>query len=122
MNFLNRAASAVINRLLGDYIDNVNMDNVSFSLSGELTLHNLQLKGSALDKLGLPLKVRSGTLSKLYLQVPLRSSTPAIVNIEGLYILAGPSSRSAEDVRNSLPVSGSSRRPSGFGFCSTVPI
>lgn len=100
MQFLNSAASLVINRLLGDYVSNVDTQNVSFSLSGMLTLHQLQLKSTALDKLGLPIKVRSGSISKLHLQVPLRSSTPAVIDIEDLYILACPASRSSDDVRH----------------------
>lgn len=99
MQFLNKAAGSLLNRLLGDYVANIDSKNVSFSLSGEITLHNLQLKSSALDSLGLPIKVRAGTISKLHLQVPWRNSKPAIINIEGLYILAGPSTRSSEDVR-----------------------
>jgi hypothetical protein len=100
MQFLNKAAGTLLNKLLGDYISNIDSGNVSFSLSGELTLHNLQLKSSALDKLGLPIKVKAGSISRLHLEVPWRDSRPAIVNIEGLYILACPSTRSSEDVRH----------------------
>ena len=100
MQFLNKAAGSLLNRLLGDYVSNIDSGNVSFSLSGELTLHNLQLKSSALDKLGLPIKVKAGSISKLHLQIPWRDSKPAIVNIEGLYVLAAPSTRSSEDVRH----------------------
>lgn len=100
MQFLNRATTMVLNRLLGDYVTNVDSKNVSFSLSGHLTLNNLQLKSTALDKLGLPVKLRAGTISKLHLQIPIRSSTPAIIEIEGLYMLVCPASRSADDVRS----------------------
>lgn len=99
MQFLNRATTLVLNRLLGDYVTNVDSQNVSFSLSGHITLRDLQLKSTALDKLGLPVKLRAGTISHLHLQLPLRSSTPAVVEIEGLYLLVCPASRSADDVR-----------------------
>lgn len=97
---LDGLASTLLNRLLGEYVTGFETANVKFSLSGELTLNNLQLKSSALDKLGLPVKVKAGSLSKLFLQVPWRSlgSQPAIVSIEGLYILACPASRSKNDV------------------------
>ena len=99
MQFLNRATTMVLNRLLGDYVTNVDSQNVSFSLSGQITLRDLQLKSTALDKLGLPVKLRAGTISHLHLQLPLRSSTPAVVEIDGLYLLVCPASRSSEDVR-----------------------
>jgi hypothetical protein len=100
---LDGLASSILNRILGDYVSGFDSSNVKFSFSGELTLHNLQLKSSALDRLGLPVRVRAGTLSKLYLQVPWRSlgSQPAIVKIESLNILAVPASRSKDDVRDS---------------------
>lgn len=101
---LDGIASTILNRLLGDYVSGFETANVKFSLAGELTLHNLQLKSSALDKLGLPIKVKAGSLSSLHLQVPWRSlgSQPALIDIDGLYILACPASLSKNDVRNSL--------------------
>jgi len=98
---LDAIASSLLNRLLGDFITGFESANVKFSLSGELTLHNLQLKSSALDKLGLPIHVLAGTLSTLNLRVPWRNlgSQPAVVNIDGLYVLAAPVTRSRDDVR-----------------------
>lgn len=99
---LDGIASSLLNRLLGDFVTGFESANVKFSLSGELKLHNLQLKSNALDKLGLPIRVRASTLSTLQLRVPWRNlgSQPALVNIEGLYILAAPASRSRDDVRS----------------------
>lgn len=99
---LDGIASSLLNRLLGDFVTGFDSANVKFSLSGELTLHNLKLKAGALDKLGLPISVKAGTISKLHLRVPWRSlgSQPAIISIEGLYILSAPASRSHDQVRN----------------------
>lgn len=101
---LDGIASSLLNRLLGDFVTGFESSNVKFSLSGELTLHNLQLKSTALDKLGLPIRVRAGCLKTLQLRVPWRSlgSQPAEVVINGLYILAEPASRSRSDVRAEL--------------------
>lgn len=101
---LDGIASSLLNRLLGDFVTGFENSNVKFSLSGDLTLTNLQLKDSALDKISLPIKVKAGTLSKLHLRVPWRNlgSQPALINVEGLYILAVPATRSKEDVRKPL--------------------
>ena len=40
---------------------------------GEVILHNLAVKGDALDGLGLPIKVRRGQLRSLRLKIPWRS-------------------------------------------------
>ena len=99
--FLDGIASSLLSRLLGDFVTGFENSNVKFSLSGELTLTNLQLKQSALDKLRLPIKVKAGTLSKLHLRVPWRSlgSQPAVVDIDGLFLLVTPATRSQDDVR-----------------------
>lgn len=99
--FLNRITTSLLNRLLGTYVTNLESQNVSFSLSGHITLRDLQLKSTALDKIGLPpaFALRVGKIDRLHLQLPLRSSTPAVIEIEGLYLLLCPASRSADDVR-----------------------
>jgi hypothetical protein len=100
---LEGVASAILAKVLGDYVTGFESKNLKFSFSGELELSNLQLKRSALDGLDLPISVKSGFLSKLYLSIPWRAlgSQPAIIRIEKIFVLAGPSS--VASVRALLP-------------------
>ena len=54
-------------------------------------LTNLRLKTDALNALDLPLKVRSGVVGKLSLQVPWRSlgRAPVVAKIDQVYLVAG---------------------------------
>jgi hypothetical protein len=83
-------ASALLAKILGDYIEAIDTKNLRFTLSGELELTNLQLKKSALNSLNLPVVVEEGFVSKLFLSVPWRSlgSQPAIIKIEKIFLLA----------------------------------
>lgn len=85
-------ASSLIAKILGDYVEAVDTKNLRFSLSGELELVNLQLKKSALRSLNLPITVKEGFISKLFLSVPWRSlgSQPAIIKIGKIFVLAEP--------------------------------
>jgi vacuolar protein sorting-associated protein 13A/C len=89
---LEGVASSLIAKILGDYVEAVDTQNLRFTLSGELELTNLKLKKSALSKLDLPIAVKEGFLSKLFLSVPWRSlgSQPAIIKIEKIFLLAEP--------------------------------
>mgnify|MGYP002480678065 CR=1 FL=1 len=86
-------ASSILEKLLGDYVSGLDAKNLKFSLSGELELSNLHLKPSALEGLGLPMKVVVGFLKKLYIRIPWSSlgSKPAVIRIERLFVLAKPS-------------------------------
>ncbi|WAR08719.1 VP13D-like protein [Mya arenaria] len=58
-------AAWVLNTYVGEYVENLNTDQLSIALlSGAVELENLPLKKDALSKLGLPLQVKS---ERLYL-------------------------------------------------------
>lgn len=91
---LEGVASAILGKILGDYVTGFESKNLKFSFSGELELSNLQLKQTALDGLDLPIKIKAGFLSKLFLSVPWRNlgSQPGIIRIEKIFVLVGPAS------------------------------
>jgi hypothetical protein len=55
-------------------------------------LENLQLRKKALNKLGLPVKVKGGYIGKLLLKVPWHNikNEPLVVQVQKVFILAGP--------------------------------
>uniref|UniRef100_A0A0N5BPS6 Ricin B-type lectin domain-containing protein n=1 Tax=Strongyloides papillosus TaxID=174720 RepID=A0A0N5BPS6_STREA len=84
----------VLNRYVGEYLDDINTDNLSIALlSGQVELENVPLKKSALSKLELPLSLKSGVVGKLTLTIPITSlrSEPWIVKLSDVLILLEPS-------------------------------
>ena len=62
---------------------------------GTVELENLPLKKTALQGLELPVEVKSGFIGHLKLSIPFRhpKSEPWIININKLYLIAGPLSK-----------------------------
>ena len=85
--------STILTRFLGDYIENLNTEQLNISIwSGDVTLTNLEIKGSALASLNLPISVKRGVVGLLKLAVPWKnlSSKPVDVQIEDVYLVCGP--------------------------------
>ena len=62
-------------------------------LLGAVELEKLPLKKDALKKLNLPIEVKSGFIGKLRIEIPFRrlKSQPWVVQVDQLYLIAGPS-------------------------------
>ena len=93
---------------LGDFIEGLDqIENLKLGVfSGKIELSNLVLKASALDNLNLPITVTKGRLQNLKIKIPWTAlgSKPVRVEIEGLYLQAGPvdiSNLSTESLKKS---------------------
>ncbi|KAK8810664.1 hypothetical protein WA158_007239 [Blastocystis sp. Blastoise] len=87
--------SSLLSRFLGDYIENVEAKDLKLGLlGGDIQLHDLKIKGSALSALNLPVEIKAGFLGSLVLKVPWTSlgSKPTIVEVSDVYALACPKS------------------------------
>ncbi|KAK3737381.1 hypothetical protein QZH41_011519 [Actinostola sp. cb2023] len=84
-------AAWILRTYVGEYVENLNTDQLSIGV-GTVDLHNLPLKKTALRGLDLPLEVKSGFIGHLQLSIPLTrpKSEPWIININKLYLVAGP--------------------------------
>ncbi|KAJ7382631.1 hypothetical protein OS493_033687 [Desmophyllum pertusum] len=82
---LESLAAWVLRTYVGEYVENLNTDQLSI--------------GYALKGLELPLEVKSGFIGHLQLSIPLRrpKSEPWIVHINKLYLVAGPLKHSEYD-------------------------
>ncbi|KAJ3092913.1 hypothetical protein HK102_000456 [Quaeritorhiza haematococci] len=71
----------------------------SFCHAGDVTLQNLRLKTSALDKFNLPLQVLEGYLGDLTLTIPWNDlkNKPVRVVVNNVYVLATPRAESEYD-------------------------
>jgi vacuolar protein sorting-associated protein 13A/C len=100
--------SGLLQKYLGKYVKNFNTKDLDIALfSGKVVLKNLELRADALDELDLPLRVRSGFLGDLTLDIPFSSlgSQPVVVSIDRIFLVVGtktdfrPESRTEEDIR-----------------------
>ncbi len=86
-------AISVLQRYLSAYVATLDASNLEISLStGDATLEHLELRREALDALDLPVVVRGGYLARVKINIPWTAikSQPASIEIDGLYLLAGP--------------------------------
>ncbi|XP_077998114.1 intermembrane lipid transfer protein VPS13D-like [Glandiceps talaboti] len=86
-------AAWVLNTYVGEYLENLNTDQLSIGLlQGAVELENLPLKKDALRGLDLPVEVKAGFVGKITLQIPMRRlrSEPWVISIDKLYLVAGP--------------------------------
>lgn len=97
---LTSLATSILNRLIGNYVVGFGSSDVKFSLSGEIELKNLQLKPTAFESSGLPIRIAHGSIGKLFLKVPWSSlgTQHASVQIEDINIVIVPYTPTKDDV------------------------
>uniref|UniRef100_A0A093VF33 Vacuolar protein sorting-associated protein n=1 Tax=Talaromyces marneffei PM1 TaxID=1077442 RepID=A0A093VF33_TALMA len=83
----------LLNRFLGIYIKNFDGKQLNIGIwSGDVKLHDLELRREALDQLHLPLNVVEGHIGQLTLSIPWSNlrGKPVKVEIEDVFLLAAP--------------------------------
>ncbi|XP_066924160.1 intermembrane lipid transfer protein VPS13D-like isoform X2 [Clytia hemisphaerica] len=83
---------------VGEYIENLNVDQLSIGYGG-VELEKLVLKKTALRSLHLPFKLSSGYIGKLNLVIPYANpnTQPWIIKIEDLFLFVEPEYQIPED-------------------------
>ena len=92
---MDSVVTSVLNTILSEYVKTFNKKEVDLSVwSGEARLENVELKPSALDFLNLPISIRIGFISKIYLKVDWKKlkSKPAKIELDDVRIVCGPKS------------------------------
>lgn len=90
---MNGAVASVLNKVLGDWIENLNSENLNLSVfSGNILLENLTLKVSAFDNLGLPFRLIYGYVGKISASIPWTSlsKSPLRIQISNIHICLSP--------------------------------
>ena len=93
MYMLDRFVAHVVAPYLDKYVKDLNRDHVTVSiLSGNVVLHNLELRRNALRELKLPICVKRGVIRKLTVYIPwARMRTDRLrVEIDGIDITVHP--------------------------------
>ncbi|XP_020292498.1 vacuolar protein sorting-associated protein 13C isoform X2 [Pseudomyrmex gracilis] len=86
----------LLNKVLGDYIENLDYTQLKLSLwGGDVVLTDLLIKESALDVLDLPIRLEYGRLGKLILKIPFKDMWNGQIDaiVEELFILVVPTSQ-----------------------------
>lgn len=90
---MNSAVANVLNKVLGDWLENLNSDQLKLSvLKGKVELKDIKLKSNVLELLGLPFQLEMGIVGRLFVDVPWTSlsSKPLIINVEDVIALISP--------------------------------
>ncbi|KAK4883024.1 hypothetical protein RN001_006343 [Aquatica leii] len=90
---LESVVARLLNQLLGKYVVDLDTENLNVGIfSGQVQLTDLQLKPEALYELNLPIRVKIGTIGKIWLKIPWNVlwNEPVIVTIEDVLITAEP--------------------------------
>ena len=83
--------AAILNRLLGRYVLGLEVRNLSLKVwSGRVVLENLSLRQDAL--IGLPVRMRTGTIGRLEMVVPWHKlgSLPVTLDLQDVFVLVTP--------------------------------
>ncbi|KAG5312576.1 VP13A protein, partial [Acromyrmex insinuator] len=86
----------LLNKVIGEYIENLDYTQLKISLwGGDLVLNDLLIKESALDVLDLPVRLEYGRLGKLILKIPFKDMWNGQIDaiVEELFILVVPTSQ-----------------------------
>jgi vacuolar protein sorting-associated protein 13A/C len=83
----------VLLSVLGDYIEGLSEDNLKLGVwSGEISLNNLHLNRTILQRLNLPVVIAHGSVKSLHVQIPWATleSNPLKIRIDGVFLQIGP--------------------------------
>ncbi|KAF5301566.1 hypothetical protein FQR65_LT08871 [Abscondita terminalis] len=90
---LESVVARLLNQILGKYVVDLDTENLNVGIfSGQVQLTDLQLKAEALYELNLPIRVKIGTIGRIWLKIPwnLLWNEPVVVTIEDVLITAEP--------------------------------
>jgi vacuolar protein sorting-associated protein 13A/C len=91
---LNSVLTAIFNKYLGPYVENLDGSQLRLSLfTGNVTLKDLAIKPDALySLLDLPIRVVAGSIGSINVSIPLSAlrSKPTVVTLDSVYLLVAP--------------------------------
>ncbi|XP_053320973.1 intermembrane lipid transfer protein VPS13C isoform X2 [Spea bombifrons] len=90
---LESVVADLLNRFLGDYVENLDRSQLKLGIwGGNVALENLKIRENALSELDLPFKVKVGQIEKLILKIPWKNlyGDAVVATLDGLYLLVVP--------------------------------
>ena len=91
----------MINYYLGEFLENVNYDQLKFQLlSGEISLEHVPIRrGATLRRFGLPIDIRSGSVTSIKISRPSATRffyDPFIIAVDGIDLAVAPADQAAQ--------------------------
>ncbi|XP_033973361.1 vacuolar protein sorting-associated protein 13C-like, partial [Trematomus bernacchii] len=90
---LESLVSDLLNRFIGDYVENLNKSQLKIGIwGGNVVLENLRVKENALSEFDVPFRVKAGQIGRLTLKIPWKNlySDAVVATLDGLYLLVVP--------------------------------
>lgn len=90
----------LLERVLGQYVEGLDRASLKVAVwAGNVTLSDLKLRSEAFYALGLPVNVTAGCVQSVQVTIPWSKlgSSPVIISLEGVYLVAGPLAESNWD-------------------------
>lgn len=90
---LEKLISSVLNRVLGNFIENLDADQLNISLwSSTVKLENLQIKPTLFDSMPVPFSLHYGKVGRIFIDIPLLNiaSAPLKIEISDVFMFIKP--------------------------------
>ena len=87
----------VLNKVLGDFIENINPEQLNISLMrGDVNLSNMKLRGDLFDSLPLPFALESGQIGCIHLKIPFWNllGSPIVIELSDVLAVVRPKNMS----------------------------
>jgi vacuolar protein sorting-associated protein 13A/C len=90
---LEKLISSVLNQVLGNFIENLDADQLNISLwSSTVKLENLQIKPTLFDSMPVPFTMHYGKVGKIFIDIPVRNinTSPLKLEISDVFMFIKP--------------------------------
>jgi vacuolar protein sorting-associated protein 13A/C len=90
---LEKLISSVLNRVLGNFIENLDSEQLNISLwSSTVKLENLQIKPTIFDSMPVPFTLHYGKVGRIFIDIPLMNimSSPLKIEIADVFVFIKP--------------------------------
>ncbi len=90
---LERIISSVLNTFLGNFIENLDSEQLKISLwSSTVKLENLQIKPTLFDSMPVPFTLHYGKVGRIFIDIPIMnlSSSPLKLEISDVFVFIKP--------------------------------
>jgi vacuolar protein sorting-associated protein 13A/C len=80
---LEKLISSVLNQVLGNFIENLDADQLNISLwSSTVKLENLQIKPTLFDSMPVPFTMHYGKVGRIFIDIPVRNINTSPLKLE----------------------------------------
>ncbi len=85
--------SSVLNRVLGNFIENLDSEQLKISLwSSNVKLENLQIKPTIFDSMPVPFALHYGKVGKIFIDIPIMNinNSPLKIEVSDVFMFIKP--------------------------------